>query len=51
MDAHQLAEARASCDREMVIEEFKLSSAAARGRWERARRKRAVGHNVERALR
>jgi len=40
MDAHQLAEATTRYDREMVIEEFKPPSAAARGRWERARRKR-----------
>lgn len=39
MDADALAEATARYGQEMVIDEFAAPSAAAHGRWERARRK------------
>jgi hypothetical protein len=39
MKAHELAEATERYGREMVVDEFKPMGAAARRRWERARRK------------
>ena len=39
MSADELAEATAAYGREMVIDEFKPLTKAARGRWERAKRK------------
>ncbi|MGH9368554.1 MAG: hypothetical protein ACRD3M_12860 [Thermoanaerobaculia bacterium] len=39
MDVHELAEATAPYDREMVVDQFKPLDAATRGRWEKARRK------------
>jgi hypothetical protein len=39
MNVHELAEATERYGQEMVVDEFKPMSAAARGRWQRARRK------------